>query len=395
MKYFTENKKSILISIGFLFFSGQVKAQEPAYARQLFEEKSFAAAKQSADSFVQYNPGNAAGWLLKARIYNAISKGQSLKDMVADGRMDAFLALQKAVQLDKTYTERELNPIKLPFELYDGYTNEGLQYFNGGVDGNNKSSFTTALDKFKKAGMVSRWIYSNGWGLASFDTTNIYYTARAAMMAGKEEDAFLFAQKIADAGITRGRAGTAYNSIYQWLAFYYKKQKDGGNLLKYAGLGMNSYANDPYFNLILIDWYRQQQDYTNMFAQYDQLLAKQPGNQYQLAYLNDVFIYLFNNKTTIHNKPGYQDILSRGLTDYLKTNNASTEARLLLAKLYINQAMQKQAANKNAAQQLLIRSNIYLKEITAQFCSAAPKDCKEAKLLQAKNAKTLKALQAG
>lgn len=393
MKYFTENKKSILISIGFLFFTGQLKAQEPAYARQLFEEKSFAAAKQSADSFVQNNPGNAAGWLLKARIYNAISKDQSLKDMVADGRMDAFLALQKAVQLNKQYTEREIS-FSLPFDLYNGYTNEGLQYFNAGVDGNNKNNFTTALDKFKKAAMVSRWIYSNGWGLTSFDTANIYYSARAAMMAGKEEDAFLFAQKIADAGITQSSSGVTYNSIYQWLAFYYKKQKDGDNLLKYAGLGMNGYTNDPYFNLILIDWYRQQQDYTYLFAQYDQLFAKQPGSKYQLAYLNDVFGYLYSSKATVNNNPGYQDILSRGLKDYLKTNSASTEARLLLAKFYINLAMQKQAANKNSAQQLLMRSNIYLKEITVHFCSTAPKDCKEAKLLQAKNAGTIKALQA-
>src|SRR6266550_1222263 len=110
MKRFIGYKKSILLGIGFLFFTVVVKAQEPTSARLFFQQQQLEKAKESVDSFVQMNGNNAAGWLLKARIYNAISQDQNLKDLVADGRMDAFQALQKAVVLNKIYVDGELKP---------------------------------------------------------------------------------------------------------------------------------------------------------------------------------------------------------------------------------------------------------------------------------------------
>ena len=396
MKYFIGYKKSILTSIGFLFFMGFLKAQQPNNARLLFEQQDVAAAKQSIDSFVLTNAGSAAGWLLKARIYNAISKDQNLKDLVADGRMDAFIALQKAMQLNKPYTQQELAALQysLPFDIYNGYTDDGLTWYNAGAESNDKNSFSTALDKFKKAGMVSRLIFTNGWGLTAFDTANTYYAARAAIMAGKEEDAFLLAKKIADAGITQSLTTKTMERIYEWLAYYYKKQKDGNNLLKYARMSTFYFPADVYFNLILVDWYRQQQDYSNMFTQYQQLFTKQPGNsKYQLAYLNDVFNYLFNNKVPITNRADYENILDNGLTAFVKSNSTSVAARLLLAKLYFNQGQE--PAMRTAAERinLLKRSNTNLKEILARFCNTTSENCEEARLLLVRNIKVIKALQ--
>jgi hypothetical protein len=397
MKYFTEYKKPILTCIGFLFFMASPKAQDPAYARQLFEQGNFAAAKQSVDSFVQTHTANAAGWLLKANIYNAISNNPQFKDLMADGLTDAFIALQKAVQLNADLVNEQLKKdhYQLAYDIYNGFTNDGLLYYNAGVENNFKGNFITALDKFKKAASVGSMIYNNGWGLTAMDTSNICYTAKAAVMAGKEDDAFIMAKKIADAGITQTTGGNSLASIYQWLTFYYKKQKDGANLLKYSQLGINYFSNDTYFNLILIDWYRQQHAYKDMFAAYEQLFAKAAGNnQYQLPYLNDVFNYVYNNATPITDMAAYENKLSNGLKAYIKEHTSSAEARLLLAKSYINQASNLQqniGKGKNAAPaDLLKQSNVYLKYILEQLCKTNAAYCKEARQLLARNYKVMK-----
>lgn len=392
MKYFTENKKSILFGIGFLFFIAPLKAQEPVYAQQLYQQKSLARAKVSIDSFVQIHTNNAVGWLLKANIYNAISKDASLKDLLADGRMEAFTALQKALQLNNTSILEQLKAtnFSLPNDLYDGYTEEGLAYYNAGAESNNKSNFIAALDRFKKAGTISRWMYANGLGQSAMDTLNIYYSAMAAIKAGKEDDAFLWAKKIVDAGFSKSNTGAPFNTIYEWLPYFYKQQKDSANLLKYAHIGSSTFPDDTYFMLLLVDWYREQQDFTQLFAQYDILFKAQPNNKaYRLAYLQDVFNYRYNSKA-VQGKDQLESILKTGLTGFLDSNNTSTKARLLLAKLYSNQTIDKQRQSNNTylVLDLLQRSNRYLKEITGALCSVAPKDCSEAKqLLQSNNRK--------
>lgn len=392
----------MLFSIGFLFFMAAPKAQDPIVARQFFQLKNFAGAKESIDSFVQINSNNAAGWLLKACIDNEISKDHNLNSLVADSRMDAFLALQKGAQLNLPYINEQLKAAnyQLPFEIYDGLTNEGLAYYNAGVERNDKNSFNEALNKFKTAAQVSRFIYNNRWGLTATDTSNLYYAAKAAIGAGKEDDAFLFAKKIADAGITKCIAGSAFEDIYQWLAFYYKMQKDGDNLLKYSELAMLKFPSSVYFYLVLIDWERQQQHYTRLFALYEQLFKKQSVNpSFRLAYYNDLFNYLYHSKTAADYRPSYADKLKQGLLHYIKTNPSSADARLLLAKLYINQAGEKgrevlmrsttdpKVINSYTSLQinLLQQSNHCLNEIITALCRANVNSCKEARQLFKQN----------
>ena len=92
-------KKPIIFIIGFLFFTGFSRAQNLSTARFFFEEKDFARAKESVDSFVLINENNAEGWLLKANIYNAIRKDVESKYLAADAGMEAFEALKK-IQLE-------------------------------------------------------------------------------------------------------------------------------------------------------------------------------------------------------------------------------------------------------------------------------------------------------
>lgn len=391
-------KKPIIFIIGFLLFMGFCKAQNLSTARAFFEQKDFARAKESVDSFVLINENNAEGWLLKANIYNAIRKDVESKYLVPDAGMEAFEALKKAKQLNSNFVTHQLKPAhyNLPFDLYNGYTTEGLAYFNAGTERNDKNSYNEALNKFKNAELVSSYIYSNGWALSAFDTSNIFYSAKAAINAGKETEALYFAKKIADAGITQSTSSKGFESIYQWLVYYYKHQKDGENFNKYAAIAMQKFPAAVYFNLIMIDWLRQQGDYTNLFVAYAALLKKQPYSKFQFAYLNDVFNYLYQSKADIKDKALYEGILKNELLQYLKTNTASVDGRLLLGKFYINKAndvgkemilrsttdSKVLKGYKTRQRNLLGKSNQYLKEIVAKFCKTDFKSCEEAKGLQ-------------
>jgi hypothetical protein len=384
MTQFTSYKKSITFVIGFLFFIQGLYAQDINRARQLLQQKDFARAKEAVDSFVLQNDFDAEGWLLKANIYNAISKDPATKYLLADGRMEAFKAVQKAVQINKTYADEQIKPggYSLPFDLYNGCTNEGVAYFNAGAERNDKASYAEALNNFKKAGLVGNYITTNGWGLSAIDTNNLYYCAKAAINAGKEDDAALFAKKIADNGINQSFTNKGFEPIYQWLVYNYKQKQNGENLLKYATLGTKQFPASVYFNLIYIDWLRQQKDYSNMFALYQDVFKKQPNNgKYQLAYYNDVFNYLYQSGESVSDQIKYEKVLSAGLLQYLKANPASAEGRLLLGKLYINQAndVSKEWAlrsttdpkilngYKTAQRNLLLKSNKYLLEIVNKF----------------------------
>jgi hypothetical protein len=362
-----------------------LQAQDLAYTRQLLQQKDFARAKELIDSLVEIANTTAEAWMLKATIYNAISKDPAAKDLVADAKMDAFKALQKAIQLNKDAVNEQLRQTgySLPFDLYNGYTNQGVAYFNAGAERDDKASYAEALNNFKKAGLVGNWINTNGWGLSAIDTNNLYYSAKAAINAGKEEDAALFAKKIADNGITQSLASKGFESIYQWLVYHYKLKQDGENLLKYTTLGNMQFPASVYFNLIYIDWLRQQKDYNTMLALYQKVFKKQPNNsKYQLAYYNDVFNYLYQNgELPIKERVKYERLLSAGLLQYLKANPASAEGRLLLGKFYINQANDVSKewvlrsttdtkilnGYKTTQRNLLLKSNKYLLEIINKF----------------------------
>jgi hypothetical protein len=387
-------RKPIIFFIGFLFFMVFSKAQNLSTAKFFFEQKDFARAKESVDSFVLINENNAEAWLLKANIYNAISKDGDARYLAADSRMEAFEALKKAKQQNSDFVTEQLKPINynLPFDLYNGYTNEGLTYFNAGAERNDKASYSEALNKFKNARLVSNYIYNNGWGLSAIDTNNIFYSAKAGISAGKETEALYFTKKIADAGITQSATSKGFENIYQWLVYYYKYQKDGENFNKYAAIAMQKFPAAIYFNLIMIDWLRQQGDYTNLFVAYAALLKKQPDSKFQFAYLNDVFNYLYQSKAEITDKALYEAILKKGLLQYLKTNTASVDGRLLLGKFYINKAndvgkemilrstTDAKVLNgyKMAQRNFLIQSNVYLKEIVNKYSKSYKVIYKEA-----------------
>jgi hypothetical protein len=344
MKIFILYKKSILIGIGFLYFTAFTKAQDLPAIQQLYVGKEYARAKESIDNFILSNDANTMAWLLKANIYNAIDKDAATASLVADAKQDAFDALKKAVQLDITAvnTQFKSGNLNVVYDIYNGYTSMGLNYFNAGVERNDKNSYKEALNNFKKAGQASSYIFNNGWGLFAIDTLSLYYTSKSAINTDKEEDAVFYCKKIIDNNITKITAINSVEGIYQWLVYYYKGRHDETNFIKYTQLAAKAFPKSSYFTLCYIDWYRSTRDYPNLLAQYQQLFNNgQTAQKYKLAYYTDIFNYLYQanaNATAINNRQQYQAILVNGLSQYVKLNSSDTSGKLLLAKFYINQA---------------------------------------------------------
>jgi hypothetical protein len=407
MKIFIAYKKSILTSIGFLFLITIGLGQDLSKIQQLLDAKEYARAKEAVDSTVLLYDTSAAAFLLKAAIYNAISNDGDARYLVPDARQEAFAALQKAGQLNMNYvTEKQkATNYSLPVNLYNGYTNGGLLFFNTGVEQHDKASYQRALGNFKNAGQVSQYMYSNGWGFSFVDTLNLYYCSKAAINADDETAALIYCKRMID-----NRIITAGNNsceiVYQWLVYYYKQKQEETNFIKYTEAGVKAFPRSSYFMLIYIDWYRQERNYTQLFDQYQQLFKKEDAasNRYQLAYYNDIFNFLYTNNTDTADPIKYKNLLTKGLTEYVKRDPANTAARLLLGKFYINQAVElnlpkllrttKSAIIINdynrAAYNYYKQSNVHLLAIVNKFAGSDRVIYKEALQLLIANYKVLK-----
>jgi hypothetical protein len=342
MVQFIKYKKSILFSIGFLFFMQIISAQDLARARELFLQKDYVRAKETIDSLIKKDSKNIDILLFSATLYSAISEDPEARNLTVDARQDAFNALQKAVQINAATAKKQLEPegFALPLSLYKGYTNDGLVEFNAGAERNDKNSYASALATFKKAGTISHFIYNNSWGLTAIDTNNIFYCAKAAMKAGNDEDALLYSSQIADNGITGTLLNNNFEPVYQWLAYYYKEKNDKANLYRYIQLGAEKYPASNYFTLIKMDWLRLQKDYPALLNVYTNTIFKTSANKasYTVAYCQDLYTYLYeiNASLKLENRKRYEETLKNTLLDYIKTNPNNTTALLLAGKLYIN-----------------------------------------------------------
>lgn len=386
MKKNVSYKKSILLSIGFLFLGGCLAAQDLPRIKELLHQRKLAEAKEAVDSLMTFEQPAAATFLIKAEVYSAVGNDIAFRKLAPDARWEAFQSLQKAVLADKEYTNHQVtgDSCRLVFDLYNGYTTEGMQYYNAGAERDDKASFATALTHFKKAAAVSQFIYSNKWGKTEIDTLNILYLSKSSINADKEEDAVFYSKKIADNNLQYPPFKSHYEIIYQWLVYYYKERKELESFIKYLALAKEQFPLSAYFDLAEIDWLREQREYALLFTKYKQLLQAEPAsNVYRLSYYRDQFMYLWGpGGSNQPNKLVPVKALVNGLQQLAAGNNqngVAMNARLLLAKVYINQAqdLSKEllmrsttdpkvtGSYKKRYRDLLLLSNRYLKQITA------------------------------
>ena len=336
----TSNKIIVIFFILLLTWAAGIQAQELDSIRLYLLKNELAAAKHRVDIYAEENTQDAVGLLLKAQVYVAISKNAGFKDLVADSRKIAFSALEKAGEIRSAILTEQLSKEQhqLAHDIYIGYTSDGIAFFNAGTEKQSQQDYTSALAMFKKAATTGNYIYGQGWGLAELDTSNLFYSALAAVYASRDDEAYRYCKKIADNNIVNSADREKdFEPLYKWLVYYLRKKNQGEILEKYTLQSAAAFPLSAYFYLNYVDWLRESKDNDRLFLLYKSLLTPPARKEYYAAYLQDLFAYNYSF-TDSNIKPEVNKQLLPGLKSFIKTWPDDFSIRLLLAKYYINQA---------------------------------------------------------
>ncbi len=345
--------KKILLSSLLLSMISGLFAQDTKKLKSYLDAKQYDKAKAEVDAAVLKNPSDQTALYYKSKVYVALAADPQFKVSVPDARVQAFEAFKKAIDTDKDNkvlllaTQDQYKPI---FDLYTGYYDAGAAAFNTGATSTNKADYDQALTLFKNSDMVGRYIYSKKWALSELDTQLVLTIAKAAINAGKKEEAAIYLKKLADANIS-GTANdkTSYQLPYQWLSYYYKDAKDEANFLKYSSLGKKNFPKDDYYDAIMLDYYRDKKDYDLLFKKYAEIIVAFPDSmQYHFNYANETFNYIYNSDagTKINNKEELLKTVGTEIQKVLVATPDDINANWLLGQYYYNQGIDlKEKAN--------------------------------------------------
>lgn len=343
--------KKLIFSLLCMCFITMIHAQDLKKAKSYLDSKQLDKAKTEIDAYVAKNPNDGDGNYLKAKIYEDLAASDQYKSLVTgDARDEAFEAAKKAVadssnmKLKLQIMKDQYSPI---FSLYTGYYEAAANAFNAAAGSGNKSGFEDAMNLFIKADNVGRYIAENKWSnIASVDTTLVLNIGKAALNAGKNDIALKYFKELADAQINGtkggGEANAAFILPYQWLTLHYKDAKDEANMMKYAKLGKQLFPTNDYFDLVLIDYYRDQKDNNALFSKYNDLVTARPDSlMYHFNYANDIFGYLYNGDegVVVHNKDSLLHILGDQIEKAHAINPSDVVTNWLYAQYYYNQGV--------------------------------------------------------
>lgn len=339
--------KKVIFTLFFSFFATVIFAQDLKSVKADLDKKQLDKAKTDIDAYVAKSPNDAEGQYYKAKVYEQIASSDQFKNLAPDAREQAFEAFKKAaadtanLKLKLLFIKDQYAPI---FNLYTGYYEAAASAFNAAAPTGNKAGFEDAMNLFIKANNVGQYIAENKWSkIPEVDTTLVLNIAKAALNAGKNDVALKYFTKLADANINGtkdgGEGNTAFILPYQWLTLHYKDAKDEANMMKYANLGKKLFPNNDYFDLVLIDYYREKRDNDALFAKYNELVAKHPDSlMYHFNYANDIFGYIYNGDegVVVKNRDSLLQTLAAQIEKAHSINPNDVVTNWLYAQYYYN-----------------------------------------------------------
>lgn len=345
--------KKVIFAGLFLMATGCLFAQDLKKAKSYYEKKELDKAKTEVDALLLKTPNDPQGLYLKSKIYGALASSEQFKNLVTDGRLEAFEAFKKALAVDKgnilllDLTKDQYKPI---FDLYTGYYDAGVAAFNLGASGN-KAEFATSYNNFLNADYVGRYIFSKQWALTEIDTNLVLIIGKSALNAGKKEQAELYFKKLADAKIVATKDDNESFALpYQWLTGYYfdLTAKDTNQVLKkehidalfrYAALGRQYFPKDDYYDAVLLDYYRDNKDNDALFKKYAEMVSLYPDSmQYHFNYANDAFTYVYGQDEgkKVENKDALLKTIGTELNKSLSLKPNDVNTNWLLGQYYLN-----------------------------------------------------------
>jgi tetratricopeptide (TPR) repeat protein len=312
-------------------------AQSVDDAKKQLEKKNLDKAKEIIDKLTaDPNAKNAEAWYVKAQIYNTLAIDDKYKTTNPDAYSQAFDAFKKAVDIDPNNKTILLDLYKAGFAAYEGIANKAANAYKA-------NDMQTAFDNYKKALEEGAYLGSknlsfNNYVVPKLDTGMTFMAGYTAMKLKKDDDAIIYFTKLANAKIHNE---VDYIIPYEFLAFHYKSAKDEVNFKKYTGLGRELYPKDLFFTTIMLDWARENNNYTDLFNTYEQLIAMQPDSMSNyLSYASEMFNYIFKDADK---KPADFDAIVPKIESNLKVaishNYETQNSNLILAQMYYNMGL--------------------------------------------------------
>lgn len=326
--------QKILLGLLSFLFAGIAYSQTVDDIKDLIQKQQWDKAKTTVDAFLlkDKNATKWEGWWYKGYIYNELSKSDQFKNLVPDGRMEAFNAFKKYYELDPKAILATLEQHVRLFDIYSGYFDLAAAKFN-------EKKFDSAFLNFKNAYLLETYIASKGFEYNNFkfpvfDTVLIQNIALSAYMSKNEDSAVNYYNIIIDQKIS----GKEYVDVYQFMVEYYNKKKDMINREKYLKLGRELYPKDDFWYLSeLAD--ANDKDKKLLFTKYEEVGAKYP-DKYILFY--NYAVELFNYAYTSEVNPAdYKDIQQKiewAAKKSLEINPAYIDPNVILAMHYYNKA---------------------------------------------------------
>ncbi|HRE63874.1 MAG TPA: hypothetical protein PKU77_08800 [Ferruginibacter sp.] len=320
-------KFSIVVTACLATFS--LMAQSTDDVNKLLGNEKYAEARTAIDKHMAdpKNAGKSESWYFKGRTYNAYSYDKTLSATdKLNLKSDAFDAFKKAQELDK-------NDMRMKLENYGSYLDLYAALYEVGANSFNSKEYENALNSFKKAMEVEKYILAKGYSykdvkLNALDTPLVLNAAVAAMQAKKEDESVGFYRQLTDANVS----GPDYKDIYEYLVDYYFKKEDKANLDVMLPKAKTLYPENEFWTDIEIEAVKKSGDKAALFAKYDELISKNttsfllPYNysieQYNLLYVGD-------------EKPANAEVAIAKLTETLNkaiANDKGIDATFLMTK---------------------------------------------------------------
>lgn len=286
--------KKIFMTLGLLMMVVFGFSQTLEEITDMLIKKDYAKAKLAVDKYLadEKNAGKSDAWYFKGRAYNSMSYEPSTPESeLYNLKSTAFDAFKKAQSLDPKDT-------RLKLEAYGSYLDLYFSLYDLGANLFNAKNYEGALNAFKKAQEVENYILSKQYTytqatLHPLDTALILNTAIAATQAKKAEEAVSYYKKLIDAGI----GGENYKEVYEYLAEYYSKTDNATALADILAKGKKLYPANTYWDEIELNNVAKKDNPEALFAKYDEMLARDPGN----------FYIAYNYAVELHNKINKND----------------------------------------------------------------------------------------
>lgn len=324
-------------------------AQKLDKAKDLLGKQKYNEAKTEIDNFLanEKNKNNSEAWYLKGKIYTDIAMDSVQQASVPEAKSIAMDALKKYLELEKQVKDTTKRYMLMTIEnrkpltdLYSAYSKQAASYYNAG-------NYNDAFTGFKGSLDVFDMLAAEGWTSGiTLDTVSVLYAGISAEKANKLDTAAMYYSKIAE---SKAKA-QGYESIYKWLADYYKTKGDTEKASHFTALGKEVYPDDPFWLGFEVNMLSEKGDKDALFKKYEEVIKANPDNAiFFYNYAVELYKTAYNEDTTQRpaNSKELTDKAIANIQKSIELDPKYPNARMLLGQIYYNQAVD--VINKNKA----------------------------------------------